>query len=167
MRPKYSFDPQRPRRMPNVHVEARPKGRPEGSAIDDYVGEEHADHVLAPSKHSRRQSTGPGRMDTPRGRACAAPDRQKETGPLAGGVSVTFLAEPGSKRFVCGGRWRALSVLVDLADSAQAIADPKDAAESAGLRYVSDARPGIHRKKAGKDSRIAGQTGRSSPSLTC
>ena len=30
-------------------------------------------------------------------------------------------------------------MLVDLADSAQAIADPKDAAESAGLRYVSDA----------------------------
>jgi DNA topoisomerase I len=41
-------------------------------------------------------------------------------------------------------------VLVDLADSAQAIVDPKDAAESAGLRYVSDARPGIRRKKAGK-----------------
>jgi DNA topoisomerase I len=41
-------------------------------------------------------------------------------------------------------------VLVDLADSAQAIVDPKDAAESAGLRHVSDARPGIHRKKAGK-----------------
>jgi DNA topoisomerase I len=29
------------------------------------------------------------------------------------------------------------------------IIDPKDAAESAGLRYVSDARPGIRRKKAG------------------
>ena len=41
-------------------------------------------------------------------------------------------------------------MLVDLADSAQAIVDPKDAAESAGLRYVSDARPGIRRKKAGK-----------------
>jgi DNA topoisomerase I len=41
-------------------------------------------------------------------------------------------------------------VLVDLADTAQAIVDPKDAAESAGLRHVSDARPGIHRKKAGK-----------------
>lgn len=41
-------------------------------------------------------------------------------------------------------------MLVDLADSAQAIVDPKDAAESAGLRYVSDARPGIHREKAGK-----------------
>ena len=41
-------------------------------------------------------------------------------------------------------------MLVDLADSAPAIADPKDAADSAGLRYVSDARPGIHRKKAGK-----------------
>ena len=34
--------------------------------------------------------------------------------------------------------------------SAQAIVDPKDAANLAGLRYVSDARPGIRRKKAGK-----------------
>jgi DNA topoisomerase I len=41
-------------------------------------------------------------------------------------------------------------LLVESADSAQAIVDPKDAAESAGLRYVSDARPGIPRKKAGK-----------------
>ncbi|ABE64669.1 putative DNA topoisomerase I [Nitrobacter hamburgensis X14] len=31
----------------------------------------------------------------------------------------------------------------------QTIVDPKDAAEFAGLRYVSDARPGIKRKKAG------------------
>jgi DNA topoisomerase-1 len=41
-------------------------------------------------------------------------------------------------------------LVVDPADSAQAIVDPRDAAESAGLRYVSDARPGIRRKKAGK-----------------
>ena len=34
-------------------------------------------------------------------------------------------------------------------DSAQAVVDPRDAAESAGLRYVSDDRPGIRRKKAG------------------
>ena len=34
--------------MPNVYVEARPKGRPEGSAITDYVVEDHADHVLQP-----------------------------------------------------------------------------------------------------------------------
>jgi DNA topoisomerase I len=39
---------------------------------------------------------------------------------------------------------------VESLDTAQAIVDPKDAAESAGLRYVSDARPGIRRKKAGK-----------------
>ena len=32
--------------MPNVYVEARPKGRPEGGPIDDYVVEDHADHVL-------------------------------------------------------------------------------------------------------------------------
>ena len=28
-------------------VEARPKGRPEGTPIDDYVVEDHTDHVLA------------------------------------------------------------------------------------------------------------------------
>jgi hypothetical protein len=32
--------------MANVYIEARPKGRPEGSPIDDYVVEDHADHVL-------------------------------------------------------------------------------------------------------------------------
>jgi DNA topoisomerase-1 len=58
--------------------------------------------------------------------------------------------EPSAWKRVCfPGRWRALLV-VDPADSAQAIVDPRDAAESAGLRYVSDARPGIRRKKAGK-----------------
>ena len=33
--------------MANVYVEARPKGRAEGSPIDDYVVEDHADHQLA------------------------------------------------------------------------------------------------------------------------
>jgi len=32
--------------MTNVYIEARPKGRPDGSPIDDYVVEDHADHVL-------------------------------------------------------------------------------------------------------------------------
>jgi hypothetical protein len=32
--------------MPNVYVEPRPKGRPEGDAIADYVVEDHADHIL-------------------------------------------------------------------------------------------------------------------------
>jgi DNA topoisomerase I len=32
----------------------------------------------------------------------------------------------------------------------QTIVDPKDAAESVGLKYVSDARPGIRRRKSGK-----------------
>ena len=36
--------------MANVYVEARPKGRPEGSHIEDYVVEDHADHVLAEFK---------------------------------------------------------------------------------------------------------------------
>jgi len=32
--------------MANVFVEARPKGRPEGSAIEGYVVEDHIDNVL-------------------------------------------------------------------------------------------------------------------------
>jgi hypothetical protein len=36
--------------MPNVYIEARPKGRQEGSGIDDFVVEDHADHVLATFK---------------------------------------------------------------------------------------------------------------------
>jgi hypothetical protein len=30
----------------NVYIEPRPKGRQEGSPIDDYVVEDHADNVL-------------------------------------------------------------------------------------------------------------------------
>ena len=36
--------------MANVFVEPRPKGRPEGHPIDDYVVEDHADHPLATFK---------------------------------------------------------------------------------------------------------------------
>jgi len=32
--------------MANVFIEARPKGRPEGSPITDYVVEDHAGNVL-------------------------------------------------------------------------------------------------------------------------
>jgi hypothetical protein len=32
--------------MATVYVEARPKGRREGEAVDDYVVEDHADSVL-------------------------------------------------------------------------------------------------------------------------
>ena len=33
--------------MANVFIEARPKGRPEGSGTEDYVVETNADHALA------------------------------------------------------------------------------------------------------------------------
>ena len=36
--------------MATVYVEARPKGRPDGSPIEDYVVEDHADDVLATFK---------------------------------------------------------------------------------------------------------------------
>ena len=40
--------------MPNVYVEARPRAVPREAPIEDFVVEDHADHVLAPSKHRRR-----------------------------------------------------------------------------------------------------------------
>jgi len=39
--------------MASVFVEARPKGKAEGSPITDYVVEDHADHVLATFKTQR------------------------------------------------------------------------------------------------------------------
>jgi hypothetical protein len=36
--------------LPNVYIEPKPKGRAEGTAIDDYVVEDHADHVLCMCK---------------------------------------------------------------------------------------------------------------------
>lgn len=39
--------------MSVVYIEARPKGRPEGSPIDDFVVEDHANHVLAAFKTQR------------------------------------------------------------------------------------------------------------------
>jgi hypothetical protein len=40
--------------MPNVYIEHRPKGRPEGDPSDDYVVEDHADHVLATFKSAKK-----------------------------------------------------------------------------------------------------------------
>jgi hypothetical protein len=41
------------RTLANVYIEARPKGRPEGSPIEDYVVEDHSDNVLATFKTQR------------------------------------------------------------------------------------------------------------------
>jgi hypothetical protein len=59
-------------------------------------------------------------------------------------------AEPPSLRTVsesAGDKDRFL--LFDARERFQAIVDPRIAAQSAGLRYVSDMRPGIRRKRAG------------------
>ena len=53
-----------------MNVEARPKGRPEGSSIEDFVVEDHADHVLGTFK-TKKRSTGPERTAIrPLSRAC-------------------------------------------------------------------------------------------------
>jgi DNA topoisomerase-1 len=59
--------------------------------------------------------------------------------------------EPGGSRLVIGaaGLPRTTRLLVS-SDSNEVIVDPKGAAESAGLRYVSDGRAGIRRKKSGR-----------------
>jgi DNA topoisomerase-1 len=54
---------------------------------------------------------------------------------------------------------RGRLALLERAENVEPILDPKDAAESAGLRYVSVDRPGIRRKKAGKGFRYVGPDG--------
>jgi DNA topoisomerase-1 len=48
-----------------------------------------------------------------------------------------------------GSDLKGSALLLECQNTEETIVDPKEAAESAGLRYVSDARPGIRRKKAG------------------
>jgi hypothetical protein len=43
--------------MANVYVEARPKGRPDHSPIDDFVVEDAADRILAAFKTQREAIT--------------------------------------------------------------------------------------------------------------
>jgi hypothetical protein len=87
--------------MPNVYVEARPKGRPEGSAIEDYVVEDHADHVLTTFK-TQQEAIDWSRKNghAPLVARVRHLNDKKKTGPLAGDLNVTFFVEPGSKRVV-------------------------------------------------------------------
>jgi hypothetical protein len=39
--------------MANVYVEARPKGRADGTPVEDYVVEDHADHALGTFRTQR------------------------------------------------------------------------------------------------------------------
>jgi len=50
-------------------------------------------------------------------------------------------------------------MLLDPNSSPDNIVDPRDAAETAGLRYVSDEEPGIRRKKSGKGFPYLGPDG--------
>jgi hypothetical protein len=69
-----------------VYIEARPKGRPEGSPIEDYVVEEQGDRVLKTFKTQQRRSPGQrvGSL-APRG-ARPAFERQENSGSLARGL---------------------------------------------------------------------------------
>ena len=56
---------------------------------------------------------------------------------------------PCRRRCTIGALREERVLLLEASDCVETIVDPKDAAESAGLRYVSDARPGIRRRKIG------------------
>jgi hypothetical protein len=75
--------------MPNVYVEPRPKGRPEGSHIEDFVVEDHADHILASFKTQRKRSIG----RKARGTLLLSPgptfERQEEAVSLAAGLNAS------------------------------------------------------------------------------
>ena len=71
--------------MANVYVEARPKGRPEGDRIDDYVIEDHADNVLGTFKTQKEAIDWP--PSRPRHAVCASCRAAAFAGPLFGGIT--------------------------------------------------------------------------------
>jgi hypothetical protein len=58
--------------MAAVYAEARPKGRQEGSAITDYVVEDHADHVLHNSQTQHAAIDLAKRNGQPRAASCSS-----------------------------------------------------------------------------------------------
>ena len=72
--------------MANVFVEARPKGRPEGSAIEGYVVEDHTDNVLGSFKTQEEASPGLNGMIILLSGSRALSERQKEAGSQATGL---------------------------------------------------------------------------------
>ena len=75
--------------MANVYIEARPKGLPHGSRVEDYVVEDYADHVLQifqDAARGHRLGTQAGSSSTRRTRA--ALERQERSRSLAGGLTI-------------------------------------------------------------------------------
>jgi hypothetical protein len=56
--------------MAIVYIEAQPKGRPDGTRIDDYVIEDHAITCWPLSEHSEKQSIGQKQGACSIGRSC-------------------------------------------------------------------------------------------------
>jgi hypothetical protein len=71
--------------MTVVYIEARPKGRQEGTHITDYVIEDHADSVLATCKTQQEAIEWAKKPHGPRC-SCPALERQEEGRSLAEGV---------------------------------------------------------------------------------
>ena len=64
--------------MPNVYVEARPEGRPEGSSIEALWWRITPTTCSAPSKRRKKRSTGPERTAIrPLSRACGISTTRK------------------------------------------------------------------------------------------
>ena len=61
--------------MATVFIEARMKGRPEGTAIDDYVVEDHSDHVLGTFK-TQKEAIDWGRRTTSATSRARAPSQR-------------------------------------------------------------------------------------------
>jgi hypothetical protein len=72
--------------MGNVYIEPRPEGRHEGTAIEDYVIEDHKDHVLKTFKTRRKPSIGRKQRPSSPRRPREAREQQDEARSLALGL---------------------------------------------------------------------------------
>lgn len=79
--------------MATVFIEARPKGRQEGSPITDYVVEDHADHPLGTFRTQHEAIDWAKRNGHSPHVARVRHLNDKETGPLARGVRPESLGE--------------------------------------------------------------------------
>jgi hypothetical protein len=86
--------------MAIVYIEAQPKGRPDGTRIDDYVIEDYAITCRPLSEHSEKQSIG---QKCSIGRSCPTFEWQEEARSRA--VSLKAIAKMTKPRHSWPGLW--------------------------------------------------------------
>src|SRR5947209_1409356 len=120
--------------------------------------------MSAPSRNTMARNPshfGSYRQPSPRGSSSWSFASIGGTGGFTGSVTTHIMHDAGARQAARGYGARAMAVTAkQIEELVEDGDDPVQAAQAAGLRHVSDVRPGITRKRAGRGFTYADPEGR-------